>query len=813
MATTPIISASQEIDDNIRTTMRVLKAKLAASGVSRDVDDADIQDQQIARAREILFLGLPGAITSDVVDAGWVVRFNEAIADGNQEKAMRILVDKESYIYVEWWKKKDVLTLSWYPPENTGNVNYYRIWYKTSVDSSVYDGSGLTLKEGTDESYSYVVVGLEDVVNNSGVYSVRLYGDMSSKKFYFKIDSIDFSGNVIVSTKTYDARQVIRDVKYYRLHYRTSIDSGQYNGSGLSLTAGGIGQDSPINIASGSVTADINSMALKLYSNFTNSVYQMAIETVYADGSTSGIIPIKGKLNLKWVRPNIRVINEYHIYYGVVGLNAAKLLNRNGVAVASPLVVSSSSIVNTNAPGFLVYSDLKNVVHKFEIYAVSTDGVEQYVTTISMSGDAAPEKRNEYCELMKSADDEFGDADRVRALLWYINYIFFLENKNMWHAFRMIEERKSKFTKFPTTSPWYFEPKLKGAWERQEPDDQYVNYYEQEVKIPIIGVLGSVKKIVGYVRINQNLIDKYIAMDITGESGARNMMLSVEAVTEEYRDINTIVDLKQKMEVSGIGSVDVIEGYKAYPVANLPFKTYTRRELKITRLQEQIFILAYYGNKDDIQDLDSILMDFGSERRIRLEKWEDSYNTWLSQICDTIMNSWLRILELHPIGSIVDISALLKAKLSPGLLEIAPIVRDGEISEDSMQRLADIIKEDDAITPAFEEYMAAIYNYLVALPSQVKNERSDDTPMNEVLDRKGKTLLGQKESVQIDLFTLPKFWDLQKVSLLKFDTADFWKDLADFNDIGNPMSEIEMFEGRKIALPRMAEDRLSPVGK
>jgi hypothetical protein len=832
---------SAELDENIRNIMRSLKSRMAATGIAREVDDADIQEQHAVRAREVLFRGLypdradtiHGRLPNIIVDGGWINRYNQAIAAGNQDQAMKILVDKEDSANISWKKPYDSMTLSWYRPNNVAGIKYCRLWYRHSTSGS-YNGAGLFLKQDGGVVYSPLIVDIGDLTENGGVYSVELYGYIKNKDFFFKIEYVDYSGVVVGSTVSYIINTKIRDVKYYKIHYKSNLDSNTYDGFGLSVSPGVYGQGSPINVSINTddspVTFNGNDMSLRIYGNMANLIYKFAVQAVYSDDSVGDIIPIKVPIWISWARPNLVGLEKYNIVYSLNDITGVPLFDADGVALDNALSFAALNFSNANAPSVTFYSDMKNVVYKFDIYAVDVSGNNNFVTTISV-GEERRASRNEYCELSKSKDDGFNDYDRVNALLWYLNYVFFIENKNWWAVFQMIEERKRRNTIFPITSPWYFAPKLAGAWERQNTNEHYVVYYEQELKIPLycVTVLETGIKTVkaAELKVNQNLIDETIVLELY--SGNSGLVLKIIAgdISEEYSGFRTISGLTSVVasRPSSVFDIVSVDEYKDCELMSIDMQTFKRKELKVTRPQENIFTFAYYGNTRAVQDIDVFSLDLAAERRIRMEKWENTYNQWMA-IQDSVMQTWLQILETKPIGTIIDIAQIIRIKLAAdktsgysatsvgaaSIFEVDPIMREGEVPEPIMHRIVDIIKEDDTVTDTFLQYMSEIYAYLGNLSVYGKTERPDDKPMNVVMDRKAKTLAGDNGGVQLDILRLPQFWDLQKISLLKFDDASYWKDIAEFNDIGNPLDDVEMYEGRLIGLPRLAEDRVTPIG-
>lgn len=830
---------SAELDENIRNVMRSLKGKIAATGIAREVDDADITGAQAVRVRELLTGGLYpdradvlGRLPRRIVDNTWVSRYNSAVVRQDYELAMKILVNKEDAAKIVWTKPYDSLTLSWFRPSNASAVRYCKLWYKTDIQSVAFNGYGLFLDALSDVTYSPLVVDAASLGAQAGMYSVQLYGYLANKSYYFYIEYFDENDNSVGGTNTYNIQNNVVDVAYYRIYYTTDLVSNTYNGSGLAIGVDGEATVSPINVAVGTddsrVVIDGYTMSLKLYGDMDDVLYKFATQAVYKDGTEGDIVPVRYSLDLVWSRPDLVGIQKYLLTYTVNDREDVSLFDKHWNPVATTLELDAASFSNINLPNLSLYSDMQNALYKFTIHAVLTNQERVLVTTITTGGATNRAKRNEYCDIIRSRDtDVFDDYDRLNALLWYLNYAFFFSNKNWWAIYQIIEERKCNDTIFPITAPMYFPPAMKNAWKRQAPDDQHVMYIEQEIKVPIYGtileVTGERVVQIGHIRINQNLIGEYVVMMIDGESGRRTIKLGTPTLTEDYDNVTTISDLQIKMTGSSIGDVYIEEIYADCLINTSPFQTYQRGELQITRTQESVFIYAYYGSTEVAgEDLDIFALDLGAERRIRMERWEDIYQAWLA-IHKSVFETWQQILELNPLGIVVDVSDLLRNRLVPrqtgtvtsvgdsAILENTPLIRDGEIPEVIMQRIVDIIKEDDVITPVFTEYMDNIYEYLVGVTIDDGARKSEKT-MNAALDRKARSLAGEKEGVQIDVFRLPAFWDLQKVSLLKFNDAAYWRDLAEFNDIANPLDEVEMYEGRRLGLPRMAEERVVSGG-
>ena len=100
--------------------------------------------------------------------------------------------------------------------------------------------------------------------------------------------------------------------------------------------------------------------------------------------------------------------------------------------------------------------------------------------------------------------------------------------------------------------------------------------------------------------------------------------------------------------------------------------------------------------------------------------------------------------------------------------------------------------------------MSDIYTYLVLRDPKTRNEKRDSSLMTRTLNKKADILNRQNNDDYLDIFRLPYGWDLQRVALVKLNETLYWVDVADFNDIANPLDETEMFEGRVMVLPKAA---------
>jgi hypothetical protein len=119
-----------------------------------------------------------------------------------------------------------------------------------------------------------------------------------------------------------------------------------------------------------------------------------------------------------------------------------------------------------------------------------------------------------------------------------------------------------------------------------------------------------------------------------------------------------------------------------------------------------------------------------------------------------------------------------------------------------MNQIVNILKDDSAVTQTFLDQMNSIYTNLIVNVAPKRSERRDSSAMTTMLDKKAATLNNENTEDLIDIFRLPYGWDLQRVALVKLNETLFWVDVADFNDIGNPLDEVEIFERRIMVLPK-----------
>lgn len=413
--------------------------------------------------------------------------------------------------------------------------------------------------------------------------------------------------------------------------------------------------------------------------------------------------------------------------------------------------------------------------------------------------------KNEYCEIeFVEKDDEFNNTDRIKALLWYLNYVFFIENRNIYDAYHMVRERKKKNTIFPVTSPWYFIPTLKGAWEQQPLSDRFVDYFEQELLIPFNIQVDNVRIPGCHLRVNNNYIDEIVLVSSEGEEGDRTITISVEDIIEKYEHVSTPNDLQIKMAGSAIGSIEVVSAYATNFLLADGLQSYIKDTFRITRTQLDVFVLAYYG--DYINKPAWVSLNIAPERRIRLEGWEADYAKWIS-ISRDVQDAFLDLLFLNPLGEVFDFSQL-ETGISESNLQAKEIRRTDSLPADVMGRIVDITTEDDVITDAFTTLMGEIEDYVDGIINKGTVVFKSKGNVDKVAEKRISVISGTREEMNVKVFELPMYWSLQKVSYVKFNKADYWRDIADLNQIGNPMDKVEMYEGRPLALPRSAADKI-----
>lgn len=702
MVNIPTITESQILDENIRVFMRQLRQQLADGDMSaRYRLDGDILQEQIDSARGLLFGGILASNTDQRNDPTWVTRFNMAIVQGDQEKAIKILVDKEAQLTLSWTKTA-------FAP-----ASKYLIYYNNDYAAADYNGTGLMLRP----------------------------------------DSVPVSSPFEV-TKTY------------------------YQETG-------------------------NIISLELFGNH-DILREFAVQHVDTNGIAGQVIPILRHMTLEWQRPAIDNIVKYRIKYTINGQPGYDLkMTTTSNLLPAEFELSTKQLSNAAYPSIEVYSTIINGGYAFHIIGIDANGQEYAVPNFKLDKQKKP-CYNEYCELINGLNDAtlFGDRDKINALLWYFNYVFFLDHQNWWNASRMIIERKNRNTVFPKTVPWFFQPVLKNDWERQESQDQLVTYLKQSIEIPIWGHKGNAKPQIGYLDVYQNIIDDYVIFEITGTPGSMNVYISTSAINEEYENINTLSDLAQAMQNSQIGRVILDQSQTQTPVTWMPFRTYSREKLTITRQQENIFIFAYFGTPETTEGArEYTCLDFAPERRITLEKWQQEFQNWLT-IHENLITTWRAILTLTPLGLILDLDLILQSNINANTLNVLPVQKTGELANEVMNQIVNVLKDDSAVTQNFLDQMNSIYANLLVNTASKRSEKRDSSAMTAMLDKKTATLTGEHTEDLIDVFRLPYGWDLQRVALVKLNETLFWVDVADFNDIGNPLDETEIFERRVMVLPK-----------
>ena len=704
MATIPTLTDSELLSINIRTVMRQLRSQLASGDIANTYDlGSSIPDEKVERAKALLFGGIPSAPVDSRQDPSWITRFNLAIAQGNQEKAIKILVDKEDRISIFWTKPASLV------------VKKYLVYYKDDYYSTEYNGTGLMY---TPDSSSLV--------------------------------------SPFETTATY------------------------YKESGTNIT-------------------------LELYDNNDNILREFAVQPVDLNNQLGTLTKLYKNMALYWEKPIMENINQYKITYTINGEAGYGLFSKNTQAeLASTFYLNMPDLQDPNYPRLDIYSPIFNGDYAFSIYAVDTDGNLQIVSNFKLDKQEKP-SYNEYCELQNlDIVNVLGDQDSINALLWYFNYIFFLDNQNWWSASRMVAERKNRNTIFPKTVPWFFPPVLKESWERQESEDQFVTYLKQSLKIPIIGKTSDGTIEIGTLDVFQNLIDGYVFLEVSGSPGDLDVYISTSTLDEEYHGINNISDLANAMSSSSVGQISYSSEQTSYPLTWMPFRSYRRDSLTVTRQQENVFTFAYFGDEENTRTVRQYTsLDPSPRRRIRMERWENDYLKWLDIHAD-IIQTWVAILTLNPLGLILDVDEILRQNIVPATFNVAPVEKPDSLPNEVINKIVNIIKEDDALTTTFSEQITDIYAYLLLLDPQTRGEKRDSSLMTQTLQKKSNILNNKNDDDYLDIFRLPYGWDLQRVAMIKLRETLYWVDVADFNDIANPLNEVEMFEGRLMALPKIA---------
>ena len=309
------------------------------------------------------------------------------------------------------------------------------------------------------------------------------------------------------------------------------------------------------------------------------------------------------------------------------------------------------------------------------------------------------------------------------------------------------------------------------------------------------------------LKVDNGLITGYVILIVEGVVGNVKVTLATNALRETYENISTAADLQNKMSgisgISGIGEIE-LKQFSSFPLLASPLKTHIREAHQFTNEQVDVFTMAFYG--DYTKKPDWVALNLAPERRIVLSGWTVEYSKWLA-IHKDIKDVFLDILFVHPLGLVMDFPRF-EEDIAPELLQAKPMTKTNAISEDAMQRMVDIIREDDVVTPDFVSMMQRVKTYVNSVIGKQTSIPQKATAADVIAKSRADTLFGRKEGSNISLFELPPFWSLQRVSLKKFGTADYWRNIADLNHIANPLDEVEMFEGRKLALPKSASDKV-----
>ena len=128
----------------------------------------------------------------------------------------------------------------------------------------------------------------------------------------------------------------------------------------------------------------------------------------------------------------------------------------------------------------------------------------------------------------------------------------------------------------------------------------------------------------------------------------------------------------------------------------------------------------------------------------------------------------------------------------------------GELPNEVINQIINILSDDSAVTEDFLLQMSNIYTDLIVNVAPRRSEKRDHSATTAMLKNRERTLNNQGTEDVLDIFRLPYGWDLQRVAMVKLNETLFWVDVADFNDIGNPLDEIELFERRIMVLPKFS---------
>ena len=708
MVNIPTITDSQILDENIRVLMRQLRQQMADGNISSKFRIAgDVHYDQVDRARDLLFGGLLAPNPDKRIDSSWVTRFNLAIVQGDQEKAIKILVDKETQMSLSWTKPTTVA------------VKKYIIYYKNGYTGTEYNGTGLRLLPDSHPVSSPFEVSQTYYKENGEILSLELFGD-------------------------YD---VLRE---------------------------------------------------------------FAVQYVDENNQVGTITPLYRRMTLEWEEPEVADIIKYRINYTINGQAGYDLmLTTTNSKIPANFEINVEDLRDADYPMIDIFSTINNGSYAFHLVAIDKNDTEHPVINFKLNKEKKP-CYNEYCELINADNTSLiGDRDKINALLWYFNYVFFLDHRNWWSASRMVVERKNRNTIFPKTMPWFFQPVLKMDWERQPSEDQYITYLKQSVEIPILGLKGDKKVSVGVLDVYQNMIDDYVIVEISGVPGDMSVYVSNSQLSEEYNNINTLPNLATAMQNSQIGRILVDDNNTETPLAWMPFRTYSREKITITRQQENIFIFAYFGTPETtVGAREYTSLDFAPERRIKLERWQQEFDMWL-KIHEDLVTTWQSIFLLNPLGLILDVDVLLQDNLNKNTLNVPPVTQPGELPNEVMYQIINILSDDSIVTEDFLIEMSDIYTQLVVNVPPKRSEKRDTSDMTTMLKGREKTLNNEETEDVLDIFRLPYGWDLQRVALVKLNETLFWVDVADFNDIGNPLDEVEMFERRVMVLPKFSTNENS----
>lgn len=685
---------------------------------------------------------------------------------------------------------------------------------KSTTFASVYDDTEITQTQ-IDRARQLIFFGLGDWPS----YPVTDPDWVSRFNQAIEIGNQELAAKIILGKEdtidlTWPA-SILPTLAKYKIYYTDVVAGETYNGVSLQLNLGQGFAPSPIEITPEQLTS-AEAPNVHLYGATFGIPYKFVVTEVGSDGIESAPKKVARNVIIHWEKPYGEKIKKYELHYKTTLLSddyngTCLQLTETSEGIASPLIISAPETTMLSSIMMKLHTTIMNVPFFVKVYAITEQDARIEIPVVTVTTQEAPCK-NEYCEIVISKDKErFTDGDRIKALLWYVNYVFFLREKNYWAAYHMVEERKRQNTVFPTSMPWYFMPLPKGTWEMQSmaKDNQYVTFIEQELNISIDVLTLSNKTVLGgTLKVNSSYIGEKISVFIEDGGGSANVILSVlaQGITERYLAIRTVGELAGQMQQSSIGHLDVNVNNANLPIKIVGQKTYSQRIEKFLIEQVKTFAVAYY--EDFIAKPIGFTLDFGAERKIILENWQNDFELWKAIHKD--IKSFLEdLILLNPLYYINDISAILQTSFRQELLDIGNLGKTGILPEKDMDRIVAMLSEDDTIASDFSSYMTKVADYINAVPLTTKETTlKQTTDEAKVLETRERALDGQSMGETLNGTKLPYKWDLQRFALARLQNADLWREIADFNLIANPLDEMEVYPGRLIIMPSMPSDRV-----